>query len=85
MHRTHTKSLKPKGPTPCPLKRPQDETGATKIAATEATAWLNRGAESIATLNLGFRRSWRDEDRGTELTRRRRRGRAGATETTRQS
>ena len=32
-----------------------DEDGATNIAATEATTWLNRGAESIDTLNLDFR------------------------------
>jgi len=32
MHRTHTKSLQPKGPTPCPLKRPQDGIGVTKTA-----------------------------------------------------
>ncbi|QCE04535.1 hypothetical protein DEO72_LG8g2571 [Vigna unguiculata] len=56
-----------------------DGVGATKITATEATTWLNRGAESIGTLNLGFRRNWRDEDRGTKLARRRRRNGAGTT------
>jgi len=35
-------------------RRRHDEAGATNIAATEATTWLNHGAESIGTLNLGF-------------------------------
>ena len=50
-------------------RRRRNGAGTTKIAVTEATAWLNRGAESIGTLN--FRRSWRDKDCGTELARRR--------------
>jgi len=42
-------------------QRRRDGAGATKIAATEATAWLNCGAaESIGTLNLGFRVKGKD-------------------------
>ncbi|QCE03956.1 hypothetical protein DEO72_LG8g1988 [Vigna unguiculata] len=43
----------------------RDGAGA-EIATTEVTTWLNRRAESIGTLNLGFRWSWRDKDRETE-------------------
>jgi len=36
-------------------RRRRDGASATKIATTKATTWLNHGAESIGTLNLGFR------------------------------
>jgi len=58
-----------KAPTKLARRRRHHEAGATKIAAMEATTWLNCGVESIGTLNLGFRRSWRDKDRETELAR----------------
>ena len=50
-------------------QRRHDGAGATKIAVTETTTWLNHGTESIGTLNLGFRWSWRDADGAAEQAR----------------
>jgi len=42
------------GATELARQRRRDGADAMKIAAMKATTWLNRGAESIGTLNLGF-------------------------------
>jgi len=48
------------GTTELVRRRQRDGAGVTKIAATEDTTWLNRGAESIGTLNLDFRVKGKD-------------------------